>query len=49
MTVFWVALLKPFVSILVMVAIVLPITLAVKKWLPEGKLKRLLFTRLGRE
>lgn len=36
-------LIKPLVFLVVFGLIVLPIKLAVQKWLPEGRLKRALF------
>ncbi len=35
--------LKPFIALAVFAGIVIPIELAVKRALPEGKLKRILF------
>lgn len=40
-------LIKPFAALVLFGLILLPIRLAVKRWMPEGKLKRLLLTRVG--
>lgn len=40
--------LKPLAALVLFGLILLPIRLAVKRWLPEGKLKRLLLTRVAK-
>ncbi len=44
---FWIALARPFVALAVLGLICLPIKLAVQRYLPDGKLKRLLLLRLS--
>lgn len=39
---FWAILLRPFVALFIFGLVLLPIRLTVKRWLPEGKLKRFL-------
>lgn len=40
---FWAILLKPFIALALFALIVIPLELAVKRWMPECKLKRILF------
>jgi hypothetical protein len=40
-------LLKPFAALLLFGVILLPFRIAVQKWMPEGRWKRLLLTRIG--
>lgn len=40
-------LIKPLAALVLFGLICLPARLAVRRWLPEGKLKRLLLTRIG--
>lgn len=49
MTAFWVALLRPFLALLVLGLICLPVRLAAKRYLPEGRLKSLLLLPLRRK
>jgi hypothetical protein len=47
-TTFWIMLLKPFGALIVFGLICLPGRLAVEKWVPEGRLKRVLLFKLKR-
>ena len=44
---FWIAFVRPFVALAVLGLICLPIKLAVQRYLPDGRLKRLLLLRLS--
>ena len=39
--------LRPLIFLIVLGLICLPVRLAVQRWLPEGKLKRLLLVQVG--
>jgi hypothetical protein len=43
-TTFWAMALRPFVLFFILAVICLPVRFAVKRFLPEGRLKRLLLT-----
>ncbi len=40
---------KPFVALVTLGLICLPIRLAFQKWFPSGHIKRLLLTKIGRD
>jgi hypothetical protein len=42
----WATLLKPLLAFVVLVAICVPVRMAAQRWLPEGRIKRLLLRRL---
>lgn len=46
MEIFLAQVLKPFLLLVVLGLICLPVRMAAKRWLPEGKLKRLLLREL---
>ena len=43
----WAIYLRPFVLLAVILLVCLPIRLAAQRYLPEGKVKRLLLRRIG--
>jgi hypothetical protein len=43
----WARIFGPLICLFVFVCICLPARVAVMKWMPEGKLKRLLLTSIG--
>jgi hypothetical protein len=49
MLTFLAAFLRPFLLLLVLGLICLPVRLAVKRWMPDGKLKRLLLSPVTAE
>jgi hypothetical protein len=44
-TAFWAAALRPFAMLLILTVFGIPITMAVRRWWPQGRLKRLLLDR----
>lgn len=42
-------LLRPFAALVLFGLVLLPIRLAVMRWLPEGKVKRVLLLRVGKQ
>jgi hypothetical protein len=45
-SVFWALLFKPLVVLLFFAAVLIPARLAVTRWWPEGRIKRILLTRV---
>lgn len=43
----WIVLLRPFFTLLVAAVVLLPARLAARRYLPEGRVKRLLLLELG--
>lgn len=42
---FWAAALRPFLLLVILVTVGIPITMALKRWMPESKTKRVLLDR----
>jgi hypothetical protein len=42
----WAILLRPLLALVVLAAICIPVRLAAQRWIPEGRIKRLLLRRL---
>lgn len=42
----WATLLKPLLALVFLALVCIPVRLAAQRWLPEGRMKRLLLRRL---
>ena len=48
-TIFWAAFLRPFVLLILAVCIFWPVKAAMRRYMKDGKLKRLLLTEIGQK
>lgn len=49
MTIFWAMVLRPIFALILLGLICLPVRLAVQRWMPEGRVKRVLLIRIGKK